>query len=116
MSNSFGVDDILIDEKYDDHELINTSDSIIIEQKDHFNTSTHFTQPILNKYEKTMIIIERTEQILNGAIPLINNADTYTSVEDIVLEELNQKKIPFIIKRSIGSKFDYYKLSDLQII
>ena len=113
MSNEF--DDVIIDEE-DDDELIDTSESIIIEEKDHFNTSTHFTQPILTKYEKTMIIIERTEQILNGAIPLINNADTYTSVEDIVLEELNQKKIPFIIKRSIGGKFDYYKLSDLQII
>tara|TARA_Y100001958_G_scaffold77772_1_gene52444 strand:+ start:2030 stop:2377 length:348 start_codon:yes stop_codon:yes gene_type:complete len=115
MSNDSDIDDVLIDEE-DDDELIDTSDSIIIEEKDHFNTSTHFTQPILTKYEKTMIIIERTEQILNGAIPLINNADTYTSVEHIVLEELNQKKIPFIIKRTIGSKFDYYKLSDLQII
>ena len=115
MSNELNTEDVIIDEE-DDDELIDTSDSIIIEEKDHFNTSTHFTQPILTKYEKTMIIIERTEQILNGAVPLINNADTYTSVEDIVLEELNQKKIPFIIKRAIGSKFDYYRLSDLQII
>ena len=115
MSNELNTEDVIIDEE-DDDELIDTSDSIIIEEKDHFNTSTHFTLPILTKYEKTMIIIERTEQILNGAIPLINNSDTYTSVEDIVLDEFNQKKIPFIIKRSIGSKFDYYKLSDLQII
>ena len=115
MSTEDDDDDDAIDYE-DDDIIIYNNDTIIIEEKDHFDTSIHFTNRILTKYERTMIIIERTEQILNGATPLINNADTYTSVEDIVLEELNQKKIPFIIKRAIGSKFDYYKLSDLQII
>ena len=68
-----------------------------MEEKDHFDTTKHFTQPILTKYEKTMVIIERTQQLLNQATPLINNADNYTSVDDIVEEELRQKKIPFII-------------------
>jgi DNA-directed RNA polymerase subunit K/omega len=101
----------------DDDELIDSGDDvIIINEKDNFDTSKHFTLPILTKYERTMIIIERTQQLLNLAQPLINNAEKYTSIEDIVEEELNQKKIPFIIKRSIGNRYDYYKLSDLEIL
>ena len=32
------------------------------------------------------------------------------TVIEIATEELRQKKVPFIIKRPIGSKFEYWKL------
>uniref|UniRef100_A0A6C0CZD5 RNA polymerase Rpb6 n=1 Tax=viral metagenome TaxID=1070528 RepID=A0A6C0CZD5_9ZZZZ len=107
-----------------EEDIVNTTDdenneeteTIVLDDKDHFDTTTHFTQPILTKYEKTMIIIERTQQLLNQALPLINNPEKYTDIDDIVEEELKQKKIPFIIRRSIGNKHDYYKLSDLEIL
>ena len=102
------------DDDYDDSTEID--DLEYIDQKDTFDTSTHFTQSILTRYEKTMVIIERTEQLASGSIPLINNADSFNSIDEVVLEELKQKKIPFIIKRNIGSRFDYYKLSDLKIL
>ena len=69
----------------------------------------------MTKYEWVMIKIERIEQITNGTIPLIQNADNYDSIEDIVEEEFNQGKIPFILKRKIGKNIDYYKLNDLYI-
>ncbi len=100
----------------DEDDINDMDDTIIVEEKDHFDTTKHFTQPILTKYEKTMVIIERTQQLLNQATPLINNANSYTSIDEIVEEELLQKKIPFIIRRSIGNKFDYYKLSDLDVL
>lgn len=100
----------------DDDDITDMDDTIIVEEKDHFDTTKHFTQPILTKYEKTMVIIERTQQLLNQATPLINNADNYTSIDEIVEEELRQKKIPFIIKRSVSGMYDYYKLSDLDIL
>lgn len=100
----------------EDEDITDMDDTIIIEEKDHFDTTKHFTQPILTKYEKTMVIIERTQQLLNQATPLINNSDSYTSIDEIVEEELRQKKIPFIVKRSIGNQFDYYKLADLDIL
>jgi DNA-directed RNA polymerase subunit K/omega len=102
------------DDDLDEDPIINNIE--FIDDKDTFDTSTHFTQSILTRYEKTMVIIERTEQLASGSIPLINNADSFNSIDEVVLEELKQKKIPFIIKRSIGSKIDYYKLSDLKIL
>lgn len=111
MSDNLFEDEIIISDDEDD-----MNETIIIEEKDHFDTTKHFTQPILTKYEKTMIIIERTQQLLNQATPLINNADSYSSIDEIVEEELNQKKIPFIIRRSIGNEYDYYKLADLDIL
>lgn len=112
MSELFEDEDIVDS----DDENIEESETLVLEDKDHFDTNTHFTQPILTKYEKTMIIIERTQQLLNQAPPLINNSEKYTNIDDIVEEELKQKKIPFIIRRSIGNKYDYYKLSDLEIL
>ncbi len=74
------------------------------------------TSKILNKYEKTKILSERAEQLSEGAIPLIPNADKYKSVLEIAEEELKKKKIPFIIKRSINNKFEYIKIEDLIIL
>lgn len=113
MSDLFEENIIPSDEE---ENIDDIDDSLLIEEKDHFDTTKHFTLPILTKYEKTMVIIERTQQLLNQATPLINNAENYTNIDEIVEEELNQKKIPFIIRRSIGNKYDYYKLSDLEVL
>tara|TARA_Y100000817_G_scaffold298228_1_gene275253 strand:- start:354 stop:779 length:426 start_codon:yes stop_codon:yes gene_type:complete len=74
------------------------------------------TSKILNKYEKTKILSERAEQLSEGAIPLIQNADKYNNVLEIAEEELKQFKIPFIIKRSINNDFEYIKIEDLVIL
>ena len=34
-------------------------------------------------------------------------------IKDIALEEFNEKKIPFILKRFINGKYEYWKLKDL---
>jgi len=74
------------------------------------------TSKILNKYEKTKILSERAEQLYEGAIPLIPNADKYNNVLEIAEEELKEKKIPFIIKRMVNNKFEYIKIEDLVIL
>lgn len=74
------------------------------------------TSKILNKYEKTKILSERAEQLSEGAIPLIKNADKYNNVLEIAEEELKKLKIPFIIKRSINNDFEYIKIEDLVIL
>jgi len=83
---------------------------------DNYDISNYKTQPYLSKYEKTMIIIERKNQITDGALPLINNSDIYKSIDDIIIEELRQKKIPYIIKRKINNKYEYWKLHDLEVL
>ena len=80
------------------------------------NKKNYITSPFLNKYEKTKIISERTQQLANGSISFLKNPESYSSIFEIALEELKQKKIPFIIKRPIANSFEYWKLEDLNIL
>ena len=86
--------------------------------KDYDENRKNFkTSPVLSKYEKTRILSERVQQISNGAPPFISNPESYTSIHDIALKELDMKKLPFIIKRTIhGNKYELWKLEDLKII
>mgnify|MGYP006083322751 CR=1 FL=1 len=80
-----------------------------------YDFSKNITKPILNKYEKATILIMRCEQINNGFLPLIQNYDKYDTIEEIVEKELELKKIPFIIKRNLNNRFDYWKLNEMTI-
>jgi DNA-directed RNA polymerase subunit K/omega len=72
------------------------------------------TTPVLTKYEKTRILGQRANQIINGSKPLIPHPEEHGNPYDIAVQELNQKKIPFIIKRPYGNTFEYWKLEDLE--
>ena len=76
----------------------------------------YITRPYLTSYEKTKVLSERSQQIANGSLPLISNPQNYENVYEIAMEELKQKKIPFIISRPINNAFENWKLEDLQII
>jgi len=91
----------------------NIEDPIIFYKE--YDTSKNISSPILNKYEKTRVIYERCNLIINGAKPFIKNPEKFNSIEEIVLEELKQNKIPFIIKRKVGNNYEYWKLKDLLI-
>ena len=68
-------------EEYDEEDIDDTSQAIntILEDNNNIDTETHISLPIMTKYEWVMIKIERIEQITNGTIPLIQNADNYDS-------------------------------------
>ena len=111
--NSFSEEESDGKEIYDGNmfesvEDLNKFNSNYLEMKKEYITS-----PYLNKYEKTRIVSERAQQLANGSIPLIKNTKIFSSVYEIAVEELKQQKIPFIIKRPISEKFEYWKLSDL---
>ena len=74
------------------------------------------SRPFLNKYQKTQVISERSQQLANGAIPLIKNLETYNNVYEIAQEELRQNKIPFIIEIPFSGRNEYWKLEDLTIL
>jgi len=71
------------------------------------------TSNTLSKYEKTKILSKRCEQLESGCQPLIKDYEKYDNIYDIALDELNQKKIPFIVKRFINNRYEYWKLEDL---
>ena len=69
----------------------------------------------MTKYEKTKIIGIRAQQLASGAKPLIDVPPGITDVIDIAMIELNERKTPFILKRKVATKFEYWKIQDLDI-
>lgn len=109
-------------ESDEDDEISNTEENIIenVEDINVFNKNynklkkENKTTLILSKYEKTKILSKRCEQLESGCLPLIKDTEKYDNIYDIALEELNQKKVPFILKRFINGKYEYWKLEDLK--
>ena len=77
-----------------------------------YNIVNNITPNILSKYERTKILYERIQHLTLGSKPYINTSN-YDNYYDIAVEELNQKKLPYIIKRNIGNIYEYWKISDL---
>ena len=71
------------------------------------------TTPALSKYERTKVLSERANQINYGSNIFIDNFERYSNAYDIAVAELNEKKIPFILKRPYGNSYEYWKLNDL---
>ena len=79
--------------------------------------ANHRTYPFITLYEKTKIIGLRANQISQGAKPFITVPEHVTDVKDIARLELEQKRLPFIIKRPLpNGKFEYWRLADLMIL
>jgi DNA-directed RNA polymerase I, II, and III subunit RPABC2 len=77
----------------------------------------HRTLPMLTRYEKARILGERAKQINAGAMPMIEVNDNIIDGYLIAMKELEEKKIPFIIKRPLpNGGCEYWKLSDLEIL
>jgi DNA-directed RNA polymerase I, II, and III subunit RPABC2 len=77
----------------------------------------HKTYPFLTNYERTKIIGLRANQISKGAVPYIVIPKHVTDVRDIARMELEQKRLPFIIKRPLpNGSYEYWRLSDLLIL
>jgi len=77
----------------------------------------HKTVPFLTKYEKARILGLRAKQINSGSDVFVevpsNIFDGYT----IAQMELEEKKIPFIIKRPLpNGSSEFWHVSDLQLI
>ena len=79
--------------------------------------ANHRTYPFLTNFEKTKIIGLRANQISRGSAPFISVPKHITDVRDIARLELEQKRLPYIIKRPLpNGQFEYWRLSDLMII
>ena len=76
---------------------------------ENYDIKNNITGNILSKYEKTKILIERIHHLTSGAKPYIS-IQNFNNYYDIALEELKQKKLPYIIKRVNGDIIDYWKI------
>lgn len=95
--------------------VMSLEDDDITQIYKNYDPSKNKSSKIMTKYEKTLIIGQRSEQIANGAEPLIEIPEGVYDVREIAREELKQKASPFIVKRKYGKGHEYYKLKDLEI-
>ena len=81
-----------------------------------YDPSKNKTKNLLSKYERVKIIGIRTEQLQRGAVPLVSWSGEFDP-RSIALEELRQRKVPFMICRKLpdGSK-EYFRLDDMIIV
>jgi DNA-directed RNA polymerase I, II, and III subunit RPABC2 len=99
------------------HDEIETLSVVVRDAEGMIIDPLHKTLPFLTKYEKARILGERAKQIDAGAKPLVEiDADVIDGYL-IALAELEQKKIPFIIKRPLmNGGCEYWKLKDLEFL
>jgi len=99
------------------NEEVSTMVKVIRDNKNNIIDDLHKTMPILTKYERTRVLGQRAKQLENGHAPFIRVADNVIDCYVIAVQELEQKKIPFIIRRPLPSGgSEYWHLKDLEII
>lgn len=77
----------------------------------------HKTLPFLTKYEMTRILGQRAKQLNSGAKSFVKIPPNVIDGYEIAKLELEEKKIPFIIKRPIpDGTCEYWNVSDLEVL
>jgi DNA-directed RNA polymerase subunit K/omega len=98
------------DEIYNLARVVRDANGIIVD-------SLHRTLPMLTKYEKTRILGQRAKQINDGATPFVKIPENVIDGYLIAIKELEQKKIPFIIRRPLPNRgSEYWMVEDLEIV
>jgi len=94
-----------------------TLSNITKNKKGEIIDSFHKTIPFLTQYEKAKILGQRAKQINHGSTTFVDVPSNIIDGHTIALMELNQKKIPFIIRRPLpNGTSEYWKVKDLKII
>ena len=97
-------------------EIIDDNNDIIenIENEDEIKEKQ--TPNYITKYEKAKIIGFRAQQLSKGAAPSIDIGEEYNPY-NIALMELEQNKLPLMIKRKLpNGNVEYWKTNELIII
>ena len=98
------------DEIYNLARVVRDANGVIVD-------SLHRTLPMLTKYEKTRILGQRAKQINDGATPFVKIPENVIDGYLIAIRELEEKKIPFIIRRPLPNRgSEYWMVEDLEIV
>ena len=77
----------------------------------------HTTIPILTRYEKAKILGLRAKQLNHGSKPFVKIPRDMINGITIANKELEEKKIPFIIRRPLpNGGSEYWNVSDLEML
>lgn len=95
-----------------------------------YDPSKNITKPVITKYERAIVLGQRIEQLARGAQPFIDvhaqldgkELESMTafaqrdkvSPEAIAERELLERKLPFVIKRTLpNGKAEYWRIEDM---
>lgn len=101
------MENVILDDQSDFNEIVAN-----------YNPLNNTSKNIMTKYEKTSIVGVRMEQLAYGAPSTlsIEELKKYKNIKDIANEELHQKKIPFMLLRTLPNKSqEYWRISDMII-
>jgi DNA-directed RNA polymerase subunit K/omega len=80
-----------------------------------YDPSKNTTRNVMSRFERCKIIGMRLEQISRCMPPLVDTTGLNT-IEEIVKEELLQRRIPYIITRAMpNGKKEYWRVSDMEL-
>jgi len=109
--------------KYHPETVIDYAETVIpkvplqVAPPDGATDAKHESPPFLTVYERTKILGTRTNQLAEGARPFVTVPEYVTNPLDIAKLELEQRRLPFIVKRPMpDGTFEYWRLSDLMIL
>jgi len=91
--------------------IVESYEDIIV----NYDPSKNTTRPIMSKYEKAKIVGLRLQQIARGAETMVDvKLLTNPSARDVVMAELDQKLLPFIVVRTLpnGVK-EHWRVKDM---
>jgi DNA-directed RNA polymerase subunit K/omega len=101
------MENVILDDQSDFNEIVAN-----------YNPLNNTSKNIMTKYEKTSIVGVRMEQLAYGAPSTLSVEELkkYKNIKDIANEELHQKKIPFMLLRTLPNKSqEYWRISDMII-
>lgn len=77
----------------------------------------HKSVPYLTLFEKTKLLGFRANQLAQGSVSFIHVPAHVTDVLEIAALELEQKRLPYILKRPMpDGSFEYIRLADLMVV
>lgn len=86
-----------------------------------YDPANNRTNPVMSKYERSAVLGMRIEQLARGAQPFVDVSEMENelgpdgiSPENIAERELMQRKLPFIIKRTMpNGTHEYWRIEDM---
>jgi DNA-directed RNA polymerase I, II, and III subunit RPABC2 len=90
-------------------------------QREDITTENRKTLPFYSKYEYTVLLGTRAQQLAEGSKPLsdLKGLDTASSqfIWNLAKREILERKLPFIIHRRLpGGGSEYWSCSELSVI
>lgn len=79
-----------------------------------YDPTTNKTSQVMSKYERSAVLGMRIEQLARGAKPFVEVGPEDTGPDAIAERELLERRLPFILKRTLpNGTHEYWKIEDM---